>query len=381
MGTAKTSEPPAGASSGFVVVVGGRGFIGRHVIAALRRHGVDARVAGRDPHTADLTLDLSPKGHAVDDAEKSLERDAAKLRGCACVVNCVGVKFAWHRKGWRAAHVETVRTLVELMRRAAAAAASRIPLVHVSVAGLDPRFEDPYSATKLHGEAVVREAAETGAIGRSVVVRPGVVWGAGDDFSRKLAAAVKHAPVFPAPTPSGPMQIVHVDDVADVIVRAVQRAVMSTTTAASAASKDDKIPVVETVEVVGPAAVTLPELVRATAAGLDLACRPVPVPAFVLARAVAVLELLSRDPPLTSAQLTLLRRGVVGDVSQTRAWLGGREPRAYAGGDAKLKAAVADVGPLFGVSLRLSRPAALVAGGAALLAAYYALVSSSWGSF
>jgi hypothetical protein len=108
-------------------------------------------------------------------------------------VNCVGAKRQTTRQSWRAAHVDSVAHLV------VALLAAGVPrLVHVSVAGLAEGQADPYSVSKLAGEATAEAGAAAGL--EVVVVRPGVVWGDGDDFSRNLAASVKVPP--PSPSPS-----------------------------------------------------------------------------------------------------------------------------------------------------------------------------------
>src|ERR1700704_258494 len=95
---------------GEIAVVGGTGFLGRHVCAALqeagwtvralsRRNGCDARSI--DPH---------------------------KLRGCEAVVNLAGIKREEGTQTFQAVHVDLVARLVEAMK-----AADVRRLVHTSV--------------------------------------------------------------------------------------------------------------------------------------------------------------------------------------------------------------------------------------------------------
>ena len=362
-----------------VVIFGGTGFIGRHVSTALEAAGctvVRASRAAADgggigstacasgageqhlgtavPRWLSLLSCTSlcarrrsslkmPVGGAARtpglhcDLTRPVESAVvAELRGCTAVVNCVGVKRPTSRQGWEAAHVTTVTTAVALCN---AAGVGR--LVHLSVAGLAAGQTDPYSVTKLAAEAVAIGAAagDTGSGGLAVtVLRPGIVWGDGDDFSRGLAATVKHAPVFPRCWPSGKLAVVHVAAVAE----AVAEAVLGRGPAGSPAAAGR--PVIEVIEVVGksalqpgvathcvatlfgntfalvtrrcgaagPEEVGLSELVMRVADGLGLWCCCLPVPATVLAAAAWVMERLLHDPPVTTAQLHLLRRGVVG---------------------------------------------------------------------
>ena len=63
-----------------------------------------------------------------------------------------------------------------------------------------------------------------------------------------------------------------------------------------------------------------------------------------------LVERLMHEPPITSAQLGLLRRGVEGDLAQTHALLG-REPRPYTAKGCR-EAVHGLATPLFGVSVR-----------------------------
>ena len=66
--------------------------------------------------------------------------------------------------------------------------------------------------------------------------------------------------------------------------------------------------------------------------------------------AAAAVETLMADPPITRAQLGLLRRGVLGNLDETCALLA-REPQPYTAEG--VQAAVSGLAkPLFGVSVR-----------------------------
>ncbi|MEV6558644.1 NAD-dependent epimerase/dehydratase family protein [Nocardia sp. NPDC051756] len=64
-----------------VLVLGGYGAVGGHVVLLLRANGIAALAAGRDPVRADVTLDLS-----------DLDSFTAALNDVAAVVNCAGTE-------------------------------------------------------------------------------------------------------------------------------------------------------------------------------------------------------------------------------------------------------------------------------------------------
>ncbi len=249
---------------------------------------------------------------------------AAALRGCDAVINLVGVKTE-RGQSFTAAHVDAARRLI-----AGCVAAGVQRLVHVSVAGVrgDPRR--PYLESKWRGEQAVMASGL-----RWTIVRPGVIFGEGDDFITNLTAMLRQAAVFPMPARGRALlQPVAVEDVAEAIVAAIERP----DTAG------------QCFDVVGPERLTLRDCVLRVAAAIGLRVWPLPAPAALLAPALALMERLLSAPPLTRAQLGLLCDGVVGEVAQTRALLG-REPRALDPG--RFAALAQSVGPWLGVSLRL----------------------------
>ena len=344
-----------------VAIAGGSGFVGRHLGERLRADGCAVRVLARSCPEGQVDVGAAgcPEGQVdagavgcprgqVDAEDAGCPRgqvDAgclkgqvehrrvdlvgdpgrliAALRGCDAVVNLVGVKTA-RGQGFAAAHVEGVMRLI-----AACEAAGVRRLVHVSVAGArtDRR---PYLDSKWRGEQAVMGSGLAWTI-----VRPGVIYGVGDDFVTQLAAMLRHAALFPAPGGGAALlQPVAVEDVA----LAIAAALLRPETAG------------RSFDVVGPEALAMRAWVRRVAEALGLRVWLVPLPTAALASAVRLLERVMVTPPLTRAQLGLLSEGVVGSLAETRALLGA-EPRALTVG--RVAALAEGVGPWLGVSLRL----------------------------
>lgn len=306
-----------------IAVVGASGFLGQITARALLQAGhavVGVSRGRRDrPAIAGVTwreADAARGGPAL----------AAALAGCEAVVNLVGIKRPERGQGFEAAHVEAARAVLAACRTAGIRR-----VVHVSVAGTRAAPRRPYLSTKLAGEREVMSSETAWTI-----VRPGPVFGAGDDFVRNLAATLRHAGVFPLPDGGrARLQPVAAEDVAAAIVAALERPVA----------------VGKIYDVVGPEALTLAEIVRRVATALGLPVRLLPCPAPLLAAALSVLERLP-DPLLTRAQLGLLTDGVVGDPAPARAELG-VDPRPLTG--ERIAALAAGVRPWLGISLRLRR--------------------------
>jgi uncharacterized protein YbjT (DUF2867 family) len=178
-------------------------------------------------------------------------------------------------------HVHGARTLAE---EAAAAGVAR--LVLLSGIGADPRSRSPYIRARGRGELVVREAFP-----RATIVRPSAMFGPGDALFTGLADLVRLLPAVPLiGGGSTRLQPVYVEDVAEAIARILA----------------DPDTAGQTYELAGPRTYTLRELVS-LALRLMHKHRPlVPLP-FAIADIQARLFELLPKPPLTTAQVDLLR--------------------------------------------------------------------------
>ncbi len=301
-----------------VAIVGASGFVGRHLCAHLRSCG----------HRSVALL----RGARATDADREVVLDrltdpsslSRALEGVDALVNLAGLKRG-SPEAMTQAHITTPAALCEAALRAG------VPrLVHISVAGCRPGGPaSSYMATKWRGEAIVRESGVA-----ATILRPGVIYGAGDDLLRNLAAMIRHSPIFPAPRGgTSRLQPVAVADVCEAIV----------------ASLAQEIAVGATYDIVSAAEIEVRALVHRVAEALALPVWVVPAPLPLMRPAAALMERLLRDPPITRAQLSLLSEGVTGDPEPARRDLG-IAPRPV--DRATLEALCADVPPWLGVSLR-----------------------------
>jgi len=201
---------------GLITVFGGSGFVGSQVVQDLARRGWRIRVAVRRP---DRAWKLQTSGHvgqiqAVRCDAADPDQVQAALQGADAAINLIGILYESGKGTFQAMHVEAARNI------AIGCAAGRVGrLVHVSAIGANPESESKYARTKAAGEMAVREAKPD-----AVIVRPSIVFGAGDDFLNRFAAMAGMAPALPLIGRGHTrFQPVYVGDVAEAIVRAVER--------------------------------------------------------------------------------------------------------------------------------------------------------------
>ena len=288
---------------GLITVFGGSGFVGSQVVQDLARRGWRIRVAVRRP---DRAWKLQTSGHVGQiqavrcDAAKAGDVEAA-LRGADAAINLIGVLYESGARSFQTMHVEAARNI------AVGCAAARIDrLVHVSAIGANPESASKYACTKAAGEMAVREAKPD-----AVIIRPSIVFGAGDGFLNKFAAMASMAPVLPLIGGGRTrFQPVYVGDVAEAIARAVERP--------DAAGR--------TFELGGPEVVTFEEVLKYILHETGRRKPLVPLP-FFAARAIGsvaqLTALVGIAPMLTRDQAVMLETdNVVAEGAEGLAELG-----------------------------------------------------------
>ena len=197
-----------------VLVAGGTGFIGRHVVDELAgRAKFDLRVMTRDPEKARRRSGVEyVRGDVAEPATL-----AAATRGIEAVVHCV--QFPNHpvenpRRGWTYEEVDGDGT----ERMVAASVANGVRrFVYLSGAGVRPGRTEPWFRAKERAERAVTNSGM-----EYVIIRPSWIYGPEDRSLNKFVAFTKYLPVVPV-IGSGQerVQPVSVFDVAVVVADAV----------------------------------------------------------------------------------------------------------------------------------------------------------------
>jgi uncharacterized protein YbjT (DUF2867 family) len=254
-----------------ILVLGGTGFVGRHLCKELVRLQYRVTVPTRNVSKAQDVQALP----LLDLVQADVHDEAALARlmpGHDAVVNLVAIlhgdSFEFQR-----VHVELVKRVV---RACADAGVTR--LVHVSALGAAKDAPSMYQRTKAAGEAVLQGSGLDWT-----VLRPSVMFGEGDKFLTLFARLQKSLPILPLAGADTLFQPVWVGDVVDAIAQCLQR--------------DDTA--TRTYEVCGPERFTLRQLVK-LAGSMSGHPRPVVRLPPALARLQAFLMELAPGQPLMS---------------------------------------------------------------------------------
>lgn len=159
-----------------MLVTGAAGFVGRHVVAGLRRIHAPVRAVvrpgrpGRSPAGVEVVpIDLRAPGHHL----------AVALEGADAVVHAAGVRAErpWRGETFQAAHVEATERLVAA---AEAAGVQRFVLVSCLGAG------DDAGIALLRAKAAAEEIVRASRL-EWTILRCGLIYGPGDGRVMRLA--------------------------------------------------------------------------------------------------------------------------------------------------------------------------------------------------
>ena len=183
-----------------VLVLGGSGFVGRHLVAALVRRGVRVTVPARRRERAKHLI-LLP---TVDVIEADINRRGVIERlahGQDALINLVGILHG----DFARAHIELPLAAVSACR---AAGVKR--LIHMSALGASSEAPSEYQRSKAKGEQAVLDAEDL----EVTVLRPSVIYGPEDKFLNRFAFMSRFLAVLAVPCPQARFQPVYVGDVA-----------------------------------------------------------------------------------------------------------------------------------------------------------------------
>jgi len=265
-----------------VLVTGGTGFVGGHVVHALRARNVRVRALVRDPKRARRLSAWGAEIVAGDVSDPTVLRAACV--GATAVIHLVAI-IKGSRGDFERVMEHGTRNLV-----AAAEGAGVGRIVLASALGLDERSKDavPYFTAKWDMERAVRSSSLD-----YVILRPSFVFGKDGGVLPTFVRLARFSPVTPVVGDGTTrLQPIWVDDMAEYYVRAV----------------DHPAATGRVFEIGGPEAVTWNEMWQRLKRVLGARRPTVHVPVGVL-RVQATLTERLPGAPVTRDQLTMLELG------------------------------------------------------------------------
>lgn len=202
-----------------ILVLGGSGFIGSHLVAALAARGARVCVPSRRREQARHLITLPTV--EVLDADVHDPRTLRRLaQGRDALVDLVGILHGRHGRpdergpndygpDFARAHVELAQAAVNACHEAGVKR-----LVYLSSIGAAPDAPSEYLRSKGVAEQAVLAAEDL----ETIVLRPSVVYGPGDSFLNLFARLARMTPVLPVARADWRCQPVYVGDMVAAIL-------------------------------------------------------------------------------------------------------------------------------------------------------------------
>lgn len=283
-----------------ICVLGGTGFVGRHLVARLAGDGYRIRVLTRHRHRHRDLLVL-PTCELVEANVFDSQALSAQLTDCDAVINLIGILNETGGASFQRVHVELAKQLAEICH-----AGSTPRLLHMSALHADEaRGPSQYLRTKGKGENLAHTLAQPRVAVTSF--RPSVIFGPDDSFINRFAALLRLPGPLPLACPDARFAPVYVGDVVEAFARAL----------------NDRRSFGQRYELCGPDVMSLQQIVRYVAANLGRKKSILPLPDAASRLQARLLEFVpgkpfTRDNYLSLQQDSVCERDGLGELGIER---------------------------------------------------------------
>lgn len=266
-----------------ILVTGGSGYLGSHIVRKLADAGKRVRVMVYSRERAELEGRLS--GLPIEWVEADVTRPETlgpALEGVQTVIHTIAVAI---EKGSSTYETINFQGTVNLVDAATEQGIQRF--INISQLGAAPGLPYRFLASKGRAQVYVAQSSLDWT-----AFRPSVIWGPEDEFANTFARLVPLTPlIFPiVGGPDARFQPVWVEDVATSVLKAL----------------DDPTTYHQEFELGGPEVLTLEQIERRTLEAIGARRWMIPFPMPLLRLIVALMEALLPAPPVTRSLLELL---------------------------------------------------------------------------
>ncbi len=267
-----------------ILITGGTGFFGSHLVPRLVTAGEQVRVLARQ------AAPMSGVEVVAGDV-RDLSAVVRAARGCRAVIHLVGIIREQKGADYQSLHVGGTRNII---RSCAEAGVHR--LLHMSALGARPRARSRYHKTKWQAEELVRSSGLA-----ATIFRPSIMFGAGNGFFPQLRQILRYGPVIPIIGRGvTALQPIWVEDVASCFLSAL----------------DNPATEGHTYQLAGPEVYGFEQLVDLLAEAEGVNKPKLHLPALLMRPAVSLLSHLLPNFPITGDQLTMLLEDNICDITE-----------------------------------------------------------------
>ncbi len=266
-----------------VLMFGGSGMVGRHLIRKLTKNNHLVTVVTRNLHKKGAILKLGGNPGYVDVIEANIfDEDQLNnlFKDKDICINLVGILFEKKQNTFKNIHVNFPTILSKKCYEY-----KLKQFIHISALGVERALDSKYAKSKLEGEKNIITN-----FSKSTILRPSVIFGIDDNFSCKLLTLLSLLPVFPlyfnGKTKFSP---IHVTEICEIILNVIEKNISY-----------------EIIECVGPEELSFKEIIKKLLNSIDKKRLLIPLPIHI-AKIIAFFFEKFPTPLITRDQLNLLK--------------------------------------------------------------------------
>ena len=265
-----------------ILVFGGSGQIGRHLIRRLTKNNHSVTVVTRNQHKKGAILKTQGNPGYIEIAELNIF-DEEKLNKIISnkdiCINLVGILYEDKKNTFINIHTHFPSLISKICQKH-----ELKQFIHLSALGVERANDSAYAKSKLEGEKKI-----ISNFPKSTILRPSVIYSVDDNFTTNLMSLLNILPFFPlyfnGKTKFAPM---HVSDISEIIVKTIDQNICK-----------------EIIECVGPEVMTFKEIIKNLLFLIDKKKILIPLPLTIANFIAFFLEKIPK-PLLTRDQLKLL---------------------------------------------------------------------------
>tara|TARA_B100000965_G_scaffold134921_1_gene112314 strand:- start:1792 stop:2748 length:957 start_codon:yes stop_codon:yes gene_type:complete len=266
-----------------ILIFGGSGQIGRHLIRKLTKSNYEVTAVTRNIHQKAYFLKTQANAGYLNVIEANIfdeEKIKNLIRKNEIVINLIGILYENRSNTFHNLHNIFPTYISKICRDF-----NIKQLIHVSALGVEQAGDSNYAKSKLEGEANIKNNFKD-----STILRPSVVYSVDDNFTTNFMTLLNRLPIFPlyynGKTKFTP---IHCSDLTEIIYQVISKKIKSTT-----------------IECVGPETISLKDILERLLYLIDKKRILIPMPLFLAKISAAFFELFPK-PLLTNDQLRLLK--------------------------------------------------------------------------
>jgi len=268
---------------GKVLIFGGSGQIGRHLIRRLTKKNHLVTAVTRNLHKKGTILKTQGNPGYVEVVEANIfdENELNKLfEDKDICINLVGILFESKKNTFKNIHINFPTILSEKCKKY-----KLKQFIHVSALGIEKAIDSKYAISKLQGEKNIINNFSS-----ATILRPSLVYSVNDNFTTNIMTLLSLLPIFPlyynGNTKFFP---IHVSDFCEIILKIIDKNIFA-----------------EIIECVGPEKLSFKEIIKKLLISIDKKIFLFPVP-ILFAKIIAFFFERLPTPLITQDQLKLLK--------------------------------------------------------------------------